>query len=139
MLILPMLLGAFQPPSPHLTGRHILSLEPRTKNLLASCYVRCCSVTINCVSQQILLSGFGGRKAPSSMGKISIAGVLRLRATSTVSRNQSVRRSAQDDDSVGVSTKKHPKQVSAYGTQYWVGGPGLHPGGFSAACVTGRH
>jgi hypothetical protein len=85
-------------------------------------------VTINCVSQQILLSGFGGRKAPSSMGKISIAGVLRLRATSTVSRNQSVRRSAQDDDSVGVSTKKHPKQVSAYGTQYWVGGPGLHPG-----------
>ena len=46
--------------------------------------------------------GFGGRKAPSSMGKISTAEVLRLRATSTVSRNQSVRRSAQDDDSVGV-------------------------------------
>jgi hypothetical protein len=105
MLILPMLLGAFQPPSPHLTGRHILSLEPRTKNLLASCYVRRCSVTINCVSQQILLSGFGGRKAPSSVGKMSTAEVLRLRATNTVSRNQSVRRSAQDDDSVGVSTK----------------------------------
>jgi hypothetical protein len=26
-------------------------------------------VTIKCVSQRILLSGFGGRKAPSSMGK----------------------------------------------------------------------
>src|SRR5271156_3031426 len=39
------------------------------------------------------------------MGKISIAEVLRLRATSAVSRDKSVRRSAQDDDSVGVLTK----------------------------------
>jgi hypothetical protein len=61
--------------------------------------------TIKCLSQQILLSGFGGRKAPSSIGKVSTAEVLRLRATSTVSRNQSVRRSAQDDDSVGSLTK----------------------------------
>jgi len=37
MLILPKLLGAFQPPSPHLAARHGVSLEPRTKNLLASC------------------------------------------------------------------------------------------------------
>jgi hypothetical protein len=59
-------------------------------------------VTIKCVSHQILFSGFGGRKARNSMSKISTAGVLRLRATSAVSRNQSVRRSAQDDDSVGV-------------------------------------
>jgi len=51
--------------------------------------------------QQILLSGFGGRKTPSSMGKRSTAEVLRLRATSAVSRDKSVRRSAQDDDSVG--------------------------------------
>jgi len=29
----------------------------------------------------ILFSGFGGRKAPNSMGKISTLGVLRLRAT----------------------------------------------------------
>jgi hypothetical protein len=36
------------------------------------------------------------------MGKISTAEVLRLRATSAVSRDQSVRRSAQDDDFVGV-------------------------------------
>ena len=50
-------------------------------------------------------AGFGGRKAPSSMGKISIAGVLRLRATITVSRDKFVRRFAQDDDFVGVSTK----------------------------------
>jgi len=33
---------------------------------------------------------------------ISTAEVLRLRATSTVSRDKSVRRSAQDDDFVGV-------------------------------------
>jgi hypothetical protein len=59
-------------------------------------------VTIECVSQLILLSGFGGQKAPSSMGKIRSAEVLRLRATSAVSDDQSVRRSAQDDESVGV-------------------------------------
>jgi hypothetical protein len=46
--------------------------------------------------------GVGGRKALSSMGKLSIAEVLRLRATSAVPRDQSVRRSAQDDDSVGI-------------------------------------
>jgi hypothetical protein len=38
-------------------------------------------VAIKCVSQQILLSGVGGRKAPNSMGEMSTAGVLRLRAT----------------------------------------------------------
>jgi hypothetical protein len=48
------------------------------------------------------LSGFGGRKAPSGIGKISTVEVLRLRATSAVSRDPSVRRFAQDDDSVGV-------------------------------------
>jgi hypothetical protein len=64
-----------------------LSLEPRT-------------LIIESASQQILWSGFGGRKAPSSMGEISTAEVLRLRATSAVSPDQSMRRSAQDDDSV---------------------------------------
>jgi hypothetical protein len=66
-------------------------------------------MTIQSVSQQILLSGFGGRKAPSSVGKLSTAEVLRLRVTSAVLPDQSVRRSAptasrgrQDDDSVGV-------------------------------------
>ncbi len=58
-------------------------------------------MTIKCVSRQILLSGFGGRKTPGSVGKISTAEVLRLRAPSAVSRDQSVRRCAQDDDSVG--------------------------------------
>ena len=42
------------------------------------------------------------------MGKISAAEVLRLRATSAVSRDQSVRRSAQDDDSVGELTERRP-------------------------------
>jgi hypothetical protein len=80
-------------------ARSGFSLGPRKPR---TCYV---PVTIKCVSQQILLSRFGGRKAPSSMGKLSAAEVLRLRAPSAVSRDQSVRRSAQDDDSVGVLTK----------------------------------
>ena len=42
-----------------------------------------------------------GLKTPNSMGKVSTAEVLRLRATSAVSRDPSVRRSAQDDESVG--------------------------------------
>ena len=61
--------------------------------------------------QQIGWSGFGGRKAPSSMGKTSAAEVLRLRATSPVSGDQSVGRFAptasrgrQDDESVGELT-----------------------------------
>ncbi len=53
-------------------------------------------------------AGFGGRKAPNSMGKISTAEVLRLRATSAASRNPSVRRSAQDDASVGELTERKP-------------------------------
>jgi hypothetical protein len=66
VLIFPMRLGAFQQPNPD------------RKDV---------PMTIQRVSQQILLSGFGGRKAPSRMGKMSTAGVLRLRATSTVSRD----------------------------------------------------
>jgi hypothetical protein len=42
---------------------------------------------IKCISHEILFSGFGGRKAPNSMGKISTAEVLRLRATSAVAIN----------------------------------------------------
>jgi hypothetical protein len=38
-------------------------------------------VAIKWVPQQDLFSGFGGRKGPNSMGKISTFGVLRLRAT----------------------------------------------------------
>jgi hypothetical protein len=49
--------------------------------------------------------GFSGRKAPSSTGMIIIAGVLRLRATSAVSCDKTVMRSAQDDGFVGILTK----------------------------------
>jgi hypothetical protein len=58
------------------------------------------------------------------MGKMSTLGVLRLRATSAVSRDKSVRRSAQDDVFVvSWRSKKQrllglvlpTKQVSAYG------------------------
>jgi hypothetical protein len=86
VLILPKLLGAFRPLKPEVFG-------PGKKR---SGPARC---------------GLGGRKAPSSLGKISTAEVLRLRATSAMSRDKSVRRSAQDDDFVGVLTK-HPKQVN---------------------------
>jgi hypothetical protein len=53
-------------------------------------------------------AGFGGWKAPNSMSTISTADVLRLRAPSSVSRDQSVRRFAQDDDSVGELTERRP-------------------------------
>jgi hypothetical protein len=39
------------------------------------------------------------------MGKISSAGVLQLRATGAMSRDKSLRRSAQDDEFVGVLAK----------------------------------
>jgi hypothetical protein len=65
-------------------------------------------------------SGFGGRKGPSSMGKISTAGVLRLRATSAVSRDKSVRRFAQDDDFVGILTKNILNKLALMGLR-----PGL--------------
>jgi hypothetical protein len=50
---------------------------------------------VKCVSQQILWSGFGGRKAPSSMGKISTAEVLRLRARNPLLCDRFARRFAQ--------------------------------------------
>jgi hypothetical protein len=72
-------------------------------------------VTIKSILQQILLSGLSGRKAPRSMGKISTAEVLRLRAESAVSRDKSVRRSAQDDDFVRVLTKNTPNELALMG------------------------
>src|ERR1700722_10125464 len=42
------------------------------------------------------------------MGKLSAAEVLRLRATSAVSRDQSARRFAQDDECVGELTERRP-------------------------------
>jgi hypothetical protein len=59
-------------------------------------------------------SGFGGREGPNSVGKIGIAGVLRLRATRALSRDKSVRRSAQDDGFVGIVTKVEQKVLSVY-------------------------
>ena len=58
------------------------------------------------------------------MGKISIAEVLRLRATSAVSRDNSVRRFAQDDDFVGVLTKNILNELALMGLRPIVFGPG---------------
>jgi hypothetical protein len=80
-------------------------------------------VTIKSVPQQILFPGFGGRKAPSSMGEMSTSGfprllsgqALRLRATSAVSRDKSVRRSAQDDDFVWELDEKNILKLALLG------------------------
>jgi hypothetical protein len=61
------------------------------------------------------------------MGKLSIFGVLRLRATKRCSRDKSVRRSAQDDDFLGVFEEKHPHKLALMGRS-----PGL-----SSAVPTG--
>jgi hypothetical protein len=50
---------------------------------------------------KIVFSGFGGRKAPNSMGKISTLEVLRLRATKLSVCDKSAKRFAQDDGFVG--------------------------------------
>jgi hypothetical protein len=78
VLNLPMLFGAFQPPGPpfFFTG---------AKNQELASILQDLPLIIKCVLRQIQLSGFGGRKAPSSMGELSTAEVLRLRATSAVS------------------------------------------------------
>jgi hypothetical protein len=43
------------------------------------------------------------------MGKMSIFGVLRLRATERFITSKCVMRSAQDDDFCGSLSEKHPK------------------------------
>jgi hypothetical protein len=57
------------------------------------------------------------------MDKISTAGVLRLRATSAVSRDKSVWRSAQDDDFVGVLKKNIPNKLALMGLRPVFFGP----------------
>jgi hypothetical protein len=49
------------------------------------------------------------------MGKISTAEVLRLRATSVVSRDKSVGRCAQDDVFAGVLKKNIPNKLALMG------------------------
>ena len=92
--------------------RSVLGGKSRTCQHLATPEIKMITVrekdlpeTTKFVPQQTLFSGFGGRKAPSSIGKISATGVLRLRATSAVSHDKAVGRSAQDDDFVEALTK----------------------------------
>jgi hypothetical protein len=77
---------------------HRLSLRPRTRTASISPWAAG-------TTAKILFSGFGGRKAPNSMGKISTLGVPSATLgtgsstprPSAVSRDKSVMRSAQDD------------------------------------------
>ena len=71
--------------------------------------------TIKCLPRKVLFSCFGGRKRSYSMGKISTPGVLRLRASSAVSHDKSVTRSAQDDDFVGILKKNIPNRLVLMG------------------------
>ena len=96
----------------------IRTINPEFKDLAQTWGWKMITVHEKCtrdrqVRRQLLFYGLGGRKAPSSMGKISPAGVLRLRATSVVERDKAVRRSAQDDDFVGVLTKTFQFEFSA--------------------------
>jgi hypothetical protein len=138
VLILPMLFERFRPPKPAPGGPDTVFPRGREQELVASCDVRRPHLhsrqlykrALHWRYQQprdhqvrtagrILFSGLGGRKAPNSMDKISTAGVLRLRATSVVSRNKSVRRSAQDDDFVGVLKKNIPNKLALMRLASW--------------------
>jgi hypothetical protein len=59
-------------------------------------------------------AGFGVGKGTNGMGRTSSPGVLRLRAPSAVSCDESVRRFAQDDDFVGV-LKKRSRRLALMG------------------------
>jgi hypothetical protein len=122
VLISPMLLGAFQSPSPHRAGP--LRFFPRGREqkttFAAAIQAR---FTLSSPATYISVScnrdhperiaadpvvGLRWSKSSEQHGLSSTAGVLRLRATSAVSRDQSVRRFAQDDDSVGELTERRP-------------------------------
>jgi hypothetical protein len=86
MLILPVLFGAFHPPSPHRAGPP-RSFPGAENQELASVLLCPAPTSTFCTGDhQVRIAadpvvGLRWSKAPSSVGKISIAEVLRLRAT----------------------------------------------------------
>jgi hypothetical protein len=64
-----------------------------------------------CVRPEDLVLGLRGRKGLKGIGTMGTAGVLRLRATSAVSCDRSVRRSAQNDDLWEVHIAPSRKEV----------------------------
>jgi hypothetical protein len=60
-------------------------------------------------------AGFGGRKAPNGIGKKASSGSFDSAPSSAVSHDKSVRRSAQDDDFVGVLKKNIPNKLTHMG------------------------
>ena len=79
--------------------------------------------TIKYTAERILFSGLGGRKAPNSLDRISIFGVLRLRAINRSSRDKFVRRFAQDDDFVGILKKSIRNELAFVGLRPILFGP----------------
>src|ERR1700722_7696980 len=82
--------------------------------------------------------GLRYQKAPSSIRKISIAGVLRLHATSRRLCDRSAQRFAQDDDFVGVLTENIPNKLALMGRlpRLLSGVPSGLMQNFSGACST---
>jgi hypothetical protein len=129
VLVLPMLLGAFRLLKPdnriccdtHLMVTGIVFMHC---NHLPS---QVCSKSLN--SGLIVRMRLPGKTVAGPPGVGSVVEKLRTAwvrqaqpgsfdsaPPKAVSRDKSVRRSAQDDDFVGVLTKKHPKRVGSYGT-----------------------
>jgi len=117
VLILPMLLGAFQPPVSHRGTCYVRRLH------LPSCHTGTLYIDVTGNLHLRVMSGFCGRnlraacenQEPPRFLRLRSGQALRLRATSAVSRGQSVRRSTQDDESVGVLTKNTLNKLAFMG------------------------
>ncbi len=129
-LILPMPLGAFQPPKPAPGGPATVFPAGRDKNCWHLTNVPQLHSLQPYTHQARLAAdpvlGLRWPKAPSGMGKISPSGSFDSAPPSVVSRDKSARRSAQDDDFVGVLTKNHPDKLALMGLR-----SGLHSLTFS--------
>ena len=95
VLILPMPLEAFQPLKPAPGGPATVFPYSRTDRKF-SCLILIAAEKL-------------------SACRLSTVGVLRLRATSAVSRDRSVKRFAQDDGFAGVLTKNVPIRLTLMG------------------------
>jgi hypothetical protein len=131
MLILPMPFGAFQPPMPARGEKKlnlIRTINPEFKNLAhtwgwktITVHEKDISVTIKCVPQKDPVLGLRWSKSSEQhrqdrhpRGSFGYAQdrLFDSAPSSAVCRDKSVRRSAQDDDFVGVLKKNIPNKVA---------------------------
>jgi hypothetical protein len=102
VLILPMLLGAFQPTSPHRAGANSKTLHTAGDGRRLQCMKRCThDHPVRIATDPVV--GFRWSKRSEQHGQNKHRrGPSTPRHKGCVSRDKSVRRCAQDDDSVGV-------------------------------------